>query len=109
VTGSVNTPRELVIRDRLTLGRAIAMAGGLQRMAKNDVHIYRQKEGLAGQDDLKYNFEDIKRGKIPDVELKPFDIIEVGESSLFSGKGMSDMFKGMVRGAPGLITHGVIY
>ncbi len=111
VTGSVNNPRELVIRDRLTLGRALAMAGGLQRMAKNDVHIYRQKEGgQAGQDDLKYNYEDIKRGKVPDVELKPFDIIEVGESSLFSGKGMSDLFKGMVRGVSGTImTHGVIY
>jgi len=110
VTGSVNQPRELVIRDRLTLGRAIAMAGGLQRMAKDDVHIYRQKEGQAGQDDLKYNYKDIKQGKTPDVELKPFDIIEVGESSLFSGKGMSDLFKGMVRGVSGtVVTHGIIY
>jgi len=110
VTGSVNNPREVVIRDRLTLGRAIAMAGGMQRMAKNEVHVYRQKEGQAGQDDLKYNYEDIKRGKAPDVELKPFDIIEVGESSLFSGKGMSDLFKGMVRGvSSAAITHGVIY
>ena len=110
VTGSVNAPRELVIRDHLTLGRAIAMAGGPQRLAKDDVHIYRQKEGQAGQDDLKYNYKDIKTGKAPDVELKPFDIIEVGESSLFSSKGMSDMFKGMVRGmSSSVITHGIIY
>jgi polysaccharide export outer membrane protein len=110
VTGSVFTPRELVIRDRITLSRAIAMAGGPQHMAKtSEVHIYRQKEGQAGQDDLKYNYDEIKKGKAPDVELKPFDIIEVGESSLFSGKGMGDMFKSMVRGAPGIVTRGVIY
>jgi len=110
VTGAVNAPRELVIRDRLTLGRAIAMAGGLKPLAKNEVHIYRQKEGQAGQEDLKYNYEDIKRAKIADVELKPFDIVDAGESSLFSGKGMKDMFTGMVKGlGGGVITHGIIY
>jgi polysaccharide export outer membrane protein len=110
VTGSVNTPRELVIRDQLTLARAIAMAGGLQRLAKNEVHIYRQKEGQAGQDDLKYNYDDIKKGKAPDPQLKPFDIIDVGESGLFTSKGMSDLFKGAVRSVPGaVVTHAVIY
>ena len=108
VTGSVVQPRELVIRDKLTLKLAIAMAGGPQRMAKtNEVHILRQKEG--GQEDLKINYDAIKKGKDPDVELKPFDIIEVGESGLFSGKGMSDLFKGIVRSAPGVVTRGVIY
>ena len=110
VTGSVNNPRELVIRDQLTLARAIAMAGGVQRLAKNEVHVYRQKEGQAGQDDLKFNYDDIKKGKAPDPQLKPFDIIEVGESGLFTSKGMSDLFKGAVRSAPGaLVTHAVIY
>ena len=110
ITGSVITPRELVIRDQLTLARAIAMAGGPARMAKNEVHIYRQKEGKPGQDDLKYNLADIKKGKAPDVELKAFDIVEVGESGLFSGKGVGDMLKSMVRGGPGtLLQRGIIY
>jgi polysaccharide export outer membrane protein len=108
VTGMVANPRELVIRDKLTLSHAIAMSGGLQRMAKNEVHILRQKEG--GQDDLKFNYEAIRKGKEPDVELKPFDIIEVGESGLFTGKGMSDMFKGIVRSSAGVMaTRGIIY
>ena len=111
VTGSVINPRELVIRDQLTLGRAIAMASGPTRMAKtSEVHIYRQKVGQAGQDDLKFNYDAIRKGKAPDVELKPFDIVDVGESSLFSGKGMGDMLRGLVRGSGGLILQrAVIY
>jgi polysaccharide export outer membrane protein len=108
VTGMVTRPTELVIRDKLTLSHAIAMAGGPQRMARtNEVHVLRQKEG--GQDDLKFNYDAIRKGKAPDVEMKPFDIIEVGEASLFSGKGMGDLLKGMVRGSTGLITTGIIY
>jgi protein involved in polysaccharide export with SLBB domain len=109
VTGMVTSPRELVIRDKLTLSHAIAMAGGPQRMAKtSEVHILRQKEG--GQDDLKFNYDAIRKGKEADVELKPFDIIQVGEASLFSGKGMSDMFKGIVRSSAGVVaTRGIIY
>src|SRR2546428_11262236 len=77
VTGSVINPRELVIRDQLTLARAIAMSGGATRMAKtSEVHVYRQKEGQAGQDDLKFNYDAIKKGKTPDVELKAFDIVD---------------------------------
>ena len=111
VTGSVINPRELVIRDQLTLARAIAMSGGATRMARtSEVHVYRQKEGQAGQDDLKFNYDAIKKGKTPDVELKAFDIVDVGESSLFSGKGMGDMLRNLVRGSSGLILQrGVIY
>src|SRR6266567_401414 len=104
VTGSVINPRELVIRDQLTLARAIAMSGGPTPMAKTgEVHVYRQKQGQAGQDDLKFNYDAIKKGKTPDVELKPFDIVDVGQSSLFSGKGMGDMLRSLVRGSSGII------
>ena len=100
ITGMVTNPRELVIRDKLTLTHAIAMAGGPQRMAKtNEVHVLRQKEG--GQDDLKFNYDAIRKGKEPDIELKPFDIVEVGEASLFSGKGMTDLLKSVVRSTAG--------
>jgi len=109
VTGSVMAPKELIIRDKLTLTHAIAMAGGPQRMAKtSEIHILRQKEG--GQDDLKFNYDAIRKGKETDVELKPFDIVQVGEASLFSGKGMADMFKGIVRSSAGVVaSRGIIY
>ena len=111
VTGAVMSARELVIRDQLTLARAIAMAGGPQRLAKtSEVHIYRQKEGQAGQDDLKFNLDSIKKGKEPDPVLKPFDIVDVGQSGLFSGKGMSNMLKSIVQGSGGMILQrGIIY
>ncbi|MDX6304119.1 MAG: polysaccharide biosynthesis/export protein, partial [Blastocatellia bacterium] len=55
VMGAVMAGRELPLRDQLTLGRAIAMAGGPQRLANtSEVHIYRTKDGVAGQEDLKY-------------------------------------------------------
>ena len=111
VTGSVMGARELVLRDQLTLGRAIAMAGGPQKLANTgEVHIYRQKDGLVGQEDLKFNYDEIKRGKKPDVLLKAYDIIDVGESGLLSRKGMLDMFKNSFRSTMGLVTQrAVIY
>lgn len=111
VTGSVMAARELVLRDQLTLGRAIAMAGGPQKMANtSEVHIYRQKDGLIGQEDLKFNYDAIKKGTQPDVLLKPYDIIDVGESGLLSKKGLLDMFKNSFRSTVGLATQrGIIY
>jgi protein involved in polysaccharide export with SLBB domain len=93
----------------LTLVEAIAMAGGPQRKAKtNEIHILRKKEG--GQDNLKFNYDAIRKGKEPNVELKPFDIIEVGEAGLFTNKGLSDLFKSLVSGgASSIMTRGIIY
>jgi polysaccharide export outer membrane protein len=109
ITGMVAHPTDLIIRDKLTLSHAIAMAGGPQKMAKtNDVRVLRQKEG--GQEELKFSYDAIRKGKAPDVELKPFDIVEVGEAGMFSGKGMSDMLKGIIRGTAGMVTsRGIIY
>ncbi|HYX27437.1 MAG TPA: polysaccharide biosynthesis/export family protein [Pyrinomonadaceae bacterium] len=110
VTGAVVNPRELVLRDQLTLARAIAMAGGPQRLAKSEVHIFRQREGKPGQDDLKFNYDEIKKGKAPDPELKPFDIVDVGLSGTFSQKGFGDFLKGLVTGTSNtIIQRGIIY
>jgi polysaccharide export outer membrane protein len=109
VTGSVIGARELVLRDQLTLGRAIAMAGGPQRMANTgEVHIYRQKDGQIGQEDLKFNYDAIKKGKSPDVLLKAYDIIDVGESGILSRKGMVDLFKNSFRSTMSLATQRAI-
>jgi polysaccharide export outer membrane protein len=111
VTGSVMGARELVLRDQLTLGRAIAMAGGPQKMANtSEVHIYRQRDGQIGQDDLKINYDEIKKGKQPDVLLKAYDIIDVGESGILTKKGMIDLFKNSFRSTVGFATQrAVIY
>jgi polysaccharide export outer membrane protein len=111
VMGAVMGGRELPLRDQLTLGRAIAMAGGPQKLANtSEVHIYRQKDGVAGQEDLKYNYDAIKKGKAPDVLLKPYDIIDVRPAGPFSGKSFGDMFVNMFKGSLGLVTQrGIIY
>lgn len=111
ITGAVLAPRELPLRDQLTLGRAIAMAGGAQRLANTgEVHIYRQKDGLIGQEDLKYNYDAIKKGKEPDVLLKPFDIVDVRQSGAFSKKSIADLLTTTFRGSVGMATgRGFIY
>ena len=114
VTGAVNAPRELAMKDELTLGRAIAMAGGPQRIAKmNQVHIYRQKDGKVGQEDLTFNYEAIKKGQAQDIPLKPYDIIDVRESGPFSKSRWIDTFvgtaKGMMGSFTGIIPYKVLY
>ncbi|MEK6334639.1 MAG: polysaccharide biosynthesis/export family protein [Acidobacteriota bacterium] len=111
VTGAVMGARELPLRDQLTLARAIAMAGGPQRMANtNEVHIFRQKDGVVGQEDLKFNLDAIKKGKAPDVLLKAYDIIDVGQSGAFSKKGIVDLLTGTMRSTFSLVTQrGIIY
>lgn len=111
VMGAVMAARELPLRDQLTLGRAIAMAGGPQRMANtSEVHIHRLKDDQINQEDLKYNYDAIKKGKAPDVPLKPYDIIDVRTSGPFSGKGFGEMFVNLFRSSVGVVTQrGIIY
>jgi len=64
LTGAVFSPREVIMKDGMTLGRAIAMAAGVTRQAKgSEVHIYRQKDGKIGSEDMKINYDAIKKGQ----------------------------------------------
>jgi polysaccharide biosynthesis/export protein len=109
VTGAVVAPRELFMKDRLTLARAIAMAGGPAHMAKtSDVHIYRQKDGKIGEEDLKFSYDAIKKGQQPDVLLQPNDIIEVRTSGVWSAKGFSEMLLGAAKNTIGLVPQRAI-
>jgi hypothetical protein len=85
------------------------MSGGAQRLAKDEVAIYRQKPGK-GSETLKFNYNAIKKGRQPDVTLQPYDIIDVGMSGPLSGKGLADLFTNTLRGSVGMITtRGIIY
>ena len=103
VTGLVVQPGPIVLKDRMTLRQAIAMSGGPQRMAKSEVYIYRQKEGQGGVEPLKFDYDDIKKGKTPDPLLEAYDIIDVGRSSTFSAKGLASLFQGMATSAVGIV------
>jgi polysaccharide export outer membrane protein len=110
VTGAVLAPQPIFMKDQLTLGRAIAMAGGAQRLANtSEVHIYRKKDGQIGQEDLKYNFDAIKKGRVKDVLLQPYDIIDVPNSGSFSGKNLKDLFLNMTKGSVGFLPQRILY
>ena len=110
VTGAVLAPQPVFMKDQLTLGRAIAMAGGPQRLANTgEVHIYRKKDGIIGQEDLKYNYDAIRRGREKDVLLQAYDIIDVRNSGPFAPKSLGDLFLNMGRSSIGILPQRMIY
>jgi polysaccharide export outer membrane protein len=110
VTGAVAAPHELINKDGMTLGQAIAMTGGPTRQAKTDeVLIYRKKEGKIGQETLKVNFDAIKKGKQPDVLLQPYDIVEVRSIGTFAPRNLADFFLNTVKGTVGYLPQMVIF
>ena len=93
ITGSVVSPGSIMMRNQLTLSRALAMVGGTRKDAKLDeIRIYRRKPGSpAEQEILKVNFEAIKKSKQLDVFLEPYDVIDVSETGIFNGKSWLDL------------------
>jgi len=110
LTGAVVTPRELILKDGMTLGRAIAMSGGVTRQAKiSDVHIYRQKDGKIGSEDMKVNYEAIKKGQQPDVLLQALDIVEVRQIGTLAPRNWGDLFLNTIKGGIGVLPQRMIY
>lgn len=76
VIGAVNNPRPIYSHSGMTLTRAIATAGGLTKGAvEQKISIYR-REGT-NSTIIQIDLSKIKNGELNDVDLKPFDIIEV--------------------------------
>jgi polysaccharide export outer membrane protein len=102
ITGMVIKPGDMIIKDQLTLTRAIAMAGGMQKMANTtQVHIYRKVEGKLSPEPLRYDYDAIRKGKAPDVLLEAYDIIDVRPAGTFSAKGLGELLKGLGTGTLG--------
>ena len=86
ITGSVVAPGSILMREDLTLSRALAMVGGTHKEANlSEIRIHRQKPGSLDQEILKVNYAAIKKNEMPDIFLKPYDVIDVSDSGLFSG------------------------
>ncbi|MBK8466978.1 MAG: SLBB domain-containing protein [Chloracidobacterium sp.] len=76
VIGAVNNPRPIYSRSGMTLTRAISTAGDLAKGAiVQKVTIFRRDNSETNI--VQVDLEKIKKGEINDVDLKPFDIIEV--------------------------------
>ena len=96
ITGMVVKAGDTILKDQLTLTRAIAMAGGMQKMANtSEVHIYRKTDGKISPEPLRYDYDAIRKGKAPDVLLQAYDIIDVRPVGTFSAKGLGELLKGL--------------
>jgi hypothetical protein len=86
------------------------MVGGVTRQAKsNEVHIYRQKDGKIGSEDLKFNYELIKKSQQPDVLLQAYDIIEVRQIGTFAPRNWGDLFLNTIKGGIGVLPQRMVY
>lgn len=99
ITGSVYSPQGVYMRDQLTLGRALAMVGGVRKEAKSDdIRIYRQKPGSTDQEVIRVDYSAIKKNQQPDVLLQAFDVIDVPEAGMFSKGRIGSTMVGVVSG-----------
>jgi protein involved in polysaccharide export with SLBB domain len=99
ITGAVNSPGGLYLRDQLMLSRALAMVGGARKEAKlNDVRIYRQVPGSSNQEVIHVDVAAIKKNQKPDFLLQPYDVIEVNEAGMFSSSRIGSTLVGALTG-----------
>jgi len=81
VEGEVKKPGIYDYQPGLTALNACIMAGGFGKFAApNRTRIIRKQGDI--QETIKINLNDVKKGKIPDIELKPGDRIHVPETWL---------------------------
>ena len=103
ITGSVVQPQGVFLREGLTLSRALAQVGGVRKEAKiNKIRIIRSKPNSNEQPELlAVNYKAIRDQKQPDILLKAYDIVEVGEANPFSGPRIGSTLLGFVTGGVG--------
>jgi polysaccharide export outer membrane protein len=110
VTGAVQQPTGLFLRQNLSLSRAIAQVGGPRKGAKTEkVRIIRSKDGQLNPEVLVYNLDAIKKGKEPDVALMPYDIIDVSDGNPFDLKNLPLTLMGFAsQGASAVVSSGSV-
>lgn len=80
VEGSVNRPGVFPISGRTTLLQAIAMAGGLDKLAnQSDIKLFRNRRD-GTQETIDFDLEPIRKGEAPDPVLSTSDVVVVGKS-----------------------------
>ena len=79
VSGSVNKVGVFPISGKTTLMQAIAMAGGLDKLAdEENIKVFRDRNGT--REVLDYNLAPIRKGEVEDPVLHTSDVIVVGKS-----------------------------
>jgi protein involved in polysaccharide export with SLBB domain len=102
VTGYVNSPQAVLLREGMTLMMAVQLVGGARPEAKtDDVRIIRKKPGASAPEILRVDLSSIRKKKKEDVVLMPYDIVEVPKSSDFSPANLLKMLTGAATGSLG--------
>lgn len=94
VEGAVNKPGVFPVSGKTTLLQAIAMAGGLDKLADpNDIKLFRdRKDGT--RETIPYDLELIRKGEAPDPVLSTSDVIVVSKSGARSTiKGITETLR----------------
>ena len=95
VMGAVRQPQGIYLKNSMQLKQAIAMVGGLVKDAKaSNIVIWRKKKGQTEPEKMIVNYNDIKKEKIKDIDLQPYDIVEVPDNS----GSFSNTVKGILMG-----------
>jgi polysaccharide export outer membrane protein len=99
ITGAVLAPQGVRLREHLSLTQALAMVGGVRKEAKKkEITIRRLKPNSSDREAIAVNFEAIQKQQQPDVELQPYDIVEVGEAGAFSRERIGQTMLGLATG-----------
>ncbi|MFB3904050.1 MAG: polysaccharide biosynthesis/export family protein [Acidobacteriota bacterium] len=101
VVGEVNRPGAFALprNQQLLLSQALAWAGGTQKTAKADKGLLVRYEN-GQRREMAINFTDIIKGKQPDVEIKPSDVVFIPGSKIKTlGYGLLGTIPGTVQGA----------
>lgn len=79
VIGGVANPKQISSGTQMTVSRAVAAAGGITKNADpKNIRIYRRANGET--EIIEADLGKIKAGEAEDLTLKPFDIVEVGQT-----------------------------
>ena len=99
ITGSVQAPGGVYLRDQLKLSVALAMVGGARKEAKlSEVRIFRQVPGSSNQEVITVDVAAIRKNQKPDVLLQAYDVIEVPEAGMFSSSRIAQTLMGALSG-----------
>ena len=102
IVGAVKSPQGLYLKNNMQLKTAFAMVGGLAKEAKaGAIVIWRRKKGQSEPEKMIVNYKEINKEKAKDIELQPYDIVDVPDNSGSIRVTMRNMFFG---GAAGSIT-----
>ncbi|MCB2263528.1 MAG: polysaccharide biosynthesis/export family protein [Candidatus Thiosymbion ectosymbiont of Robbea hypermnestra] len=97
VSGAVHKPDVFPIKGRTSLMQAIAQAGGLERLAKEDEIIVFRGQGTPQARIYIVDFDAVRNGSLPDPVLVANDRILVPESAgAFFFKEVMDTLRGFV-------------